>query len=406
MDGSCMAGEGGSRSRIEVQCNLARPGGGTDDLVASLTEHLIMSGRTHRVRTYDSKVVLDEGSGDVDPAGKIQYSVEFDDDCHMRVTLESGELQVAEVLDYLQVVHSEREDLPANRLFYFQQKHVETQHGTHRMERPHPSLKYASAPPRLSFQRRTFHTNKTFVSLHGPPVRTVQARVDFFRGRRDWYDARGVPYQLGMLFTGKPGCGKSSVVKAMAASMGRHVVSVDMGTIMTTAQLQSLFYDDTLCDVSGAKGHTVRVPQERRLYVIEEVDKSGGVLLESAPSTKDHESQVSLRDVLDVLDGGVESPGRVLVMTANDPSKLHPLVRRPGRLDFVVDFGPVNDAVLTDIFRRLRDAPPGGPLPGAGVLTPAEVTEAVLATLDKEEAAARGALQQLCDGHEVYHPST
>ena len=388
--------DSGPLSEVHIKCNHARPNGGTDDLVGSLTEHLIREGRVSHVVTYDSKIVLDASEGYLDDGERVAYEVEWNDDAHMDLTLRSRHVGVADMLNTLQSVHDKRENLPANQLFYFQQKYVPDRQAGHRMEAPNPALKYANAPARLSFQRRSFHTNKTFASLHGGPVSKVKDRMTFFRDHQEWYDARGVPYQLGMLFTGRPGCGKSSVVKAMAVALRRHIVSLDMSAILTTVQLHALFYDDTLTDTSTGDSRSVRVPQDRRLYVIEEADKAGGVLLAGTSGTKHHESQLSLRDVLDVLDGGVESPGRVMILTANDPEKLHKYAKRAGRVDFVVDFGPVDAEMLADIYRRLCDRTASAPLPGAGVLTPAEVTEAVLATLNGGEDATRRVLTELC----------
>lgn len=385
------------KNQVVLHCNLAHFSQGTDDLVLSLTDYLIEQNRTTRVKTYDARIVLDDCEGVVDDTGEVHYKVTIRDDCHMCLELTSDTKDVAAIVDMLQAIHAARDSLPAGRLYYFQQKLVVNADGSgYRMPTETPASRYAKAPQRLSFHARPFHTNKTFASLHGTPVRTAEARMQLFTEARDWYDSRGVPYQLGMLLTGRPGCGKSSVIKAMAATMHRHIVSVDMGAILTTVQLHSLFYDDTLMDLSTGTPRAVRVPQDRRLYVIEEADKAGGVLLRDASPRKVHETQVSLRDVLDVLDGGMETPGRVLVITANDPSRLAPVVCRAGRVNAVIDFGPVDQQMLSDIYERLTDAPPARQLPGAGLLSPADVTEAVLATFGRGEDATCEALAEMC----------
>ena len=390
-----------ARNRVVLHCNLARPSGGTDDLVSSLTDHLIENDRTTRVKTYDARVVLDECEGDVDAAREVQYEARLSGECQLTLTVSSATQDVAGILELLHGIHATRDNLPGGRLFYFQQKLVAADGSTHRMAPDTPEARYARAPPRLSFHAREFHTNKTFATLHGEPVRKAESRVRLFAEGREWYDSRGVPYQLGMLLTGRPGCGKSSVIKAMAESMRRHIVSVDMGAILTTAQLHSLFYDDTLMDMSTGVARAVRVPQDRRLYVVEEADKAGGVLLKGTPRAKVHDSQVSLRDVLDVLDGGMETPGRVLVMTANDPARLAPVVCRAGRVNAVVEFGPVDARLSDDIYERLTGGRPRAELPGTGVLTPADVTEAVLATYGEGEDATRAALADMMEAAEM-----
>merc|ERR1719410_800686 len=42
---------------------------------------------------------------------------------------------------------------------------------------------------------------------------------------------------------------------------------------------------------------------------------------------------LNLSGLLNVLDGVVDTPGRILIMTSNHPEKLDPALIRPGRID-------------------------------------------------------------------------
>ena len=42
---------------------------------------------------------------------------------------------------------------------------------------------------------------------------------------------------------------------------------------------------------------------------------------------------LNLAGVLNVLDGVVDSPGRIVIMTSNHPEKLDPALIRPGRIN-------------------------------------------------------------------------
>jgi len=48
---------------------------------------------------------------------------------------------------------------------------------------------------------------------------------------------------------------------------------------------------------------------------------------------------LNLSGLLNVLDGVVDSPGRILVMTTNHPEKLDPALIRPGRINFAIELG-------------------------------------------------------------------
>ncbi|RHY15780.1 hypothetical protein DYB32_010726, partial [Aphanomyces invadans] len=52
--------------------------------------------------------------------------------------------------------------------------------------------------------------------------------------------------------------------------------------------------------------------------------------------------KLNLSGLLNVLDGVVDSPGRILIMTTNHPEKLDPALIRPGRVNKKVELGPIN----------------------------------------------------------------
>lgn len=45
-----------------------------------------------------------------------------------------------------------------------------------------------------------------------------------------------------------------------------------------------------------------------------------------------------LSDILEVLDGIIDMPGRVIILTTNHHEKLDPALMRPGRIDHVIEF--------------------------------------------------------------------
>ena len=51
------------------------------------------------------------------------------------------------------------------------------------------------------------------------------------------------------------------------------------------------------------------------------------------PSLWKDPDQLSLSGLLNVLEGGVDTPGRIIVMTTNHPEMLDPALIRPGRVD-------------------------------------------------------------------------
>jgi hypothetical protein len=245
-------------------------------------------------------------------------------------------------------------------------------------------------------------------------VNKIIDRIDFFVKNKSWYEMRGIPYQLGFLFYGPPGCGKTSTIKAIAKMLDRHIINVnDIDKIKKVSDLKNIFYGEY---INGRY-----IPTHKRLYVIDEFDKILDVISEkpatssaaaaaamkamganllsgimglggvggnisdnsvivvdsdissndskSGDNNKDKDSGAGINesfkkkkggdsgglmhgpanvikaksvvndaDILTIMDGLVETSGRIIICTANDPSKISEPFKRPGRLDEHIEF--------------------------------------------------------------------
>ena len=87
-----------------------------------------------------------------------------------------------------------------------------------------------------------------------------------------------------------------------------------------------------------------------------------------------------LGSLLELLDGLVEMPGRLLVMTTNRPEMLDPALRRPGRIDIDHRFGSLRREDVASLYRLWF----GRPLPErvlGGAVSDRAFTQAQLAQL-------------------------
>jgi len=276
-------------------------------------------------------------------------------------------------------------------------------------------LQHANSSASTVFTMTPFVTNRTLENVFFDNDDVVTSRVRFFKDNRAWYDRRGIPYTLGFLFFGVPGCGKTSEVKAIAHELRRHVINVNLGAIRTKRQLKKLFYDPLIEVVSASPSRTkvISIPIDRRLYVIEDMDCVGGeneYLMRradrakhagakaaadaesKAASAKKRESRVNgygdaddtvagdldLATILNVLDGTLETPGRVILITSNHPETLDHALIRPGRIDALIQFGLASLDVVRRMFLNFYDTPVDESLLALVtplVWTPAEVSQ-------------------------------
>lgn len=225
----------------------------------------------------------------------------------------------------------------------------------------------------LIYTKSKFTTNRNFDNVFFEDRKHVQTRTKFFLEQRGWYDKKGIPYTLGFLFHGPPGCGKTSTVKAIAAEGRRHIINVQLSEIKTKSQLQHLFFNDEIHVYNGVNSEKYTIPVSERLYVIEDIDAMGDAVLrrewkKPTPVAKkptgdplfDRDTEpdkevLDLSFLLNLLDGTLEANGRILIITTNFPERIDRALIRPGRVDMIVNFKRCNRAVLQEMVNAFYD---------------------------------------------------
>ena len=228
------------------------------------------------------------------------------------------------------------------------------------------------------YKRYKLSEEKTFRSLFFVERDPLLTLIDNFLHKTGKYAIEGYPHKLGVLLHGPPGTGKTSLIKALAQYTKRHVVSIPLAKIKTNQELMDMVLDQRFA-VAG-EDLDIRLRFQNTIFVMEDVDcankivlrrddESGGAADEDGSfslSSNSSESQggrggkgcgsgsavglegllnavmpdkLDLSGILNVLDGVVDTPGRMLIMTSNHPEKLDPALIRPGRIDKKIELG-------------------------------------------------------------------
>ncbi|ADO67336.1 putative AAA+ family ATPase [Cafeteria roenbergensis virus] len=217
-------------------------------------------------------------------------------------------------------------------------------------------------------------------------------QIDFFLNNPKYFKQKGIPYQLGILLHGVPGCGKTSFIKALAKKTDRHLIDIKLSNSVDLTKLKQLFLDERI-------DSNTFIPVNKRLYILEDIDVMGDMVHKRTDkNTKTTKDTVTEKDVeslednntkdenkdknvktfnnqlfkkfgakfkksptnnmsyfLNILDGIQENKGRIIIMTTNHVTKLDPAIIRPGRIDINIEFKPASKKIMEQILSHYWD---------------------------------------------------
>ena len=197
-------------------------------------------------------------------------------------------------------------------------------------------------------------------------------------------------YNLGFMFHGPPGTGKTSMIKAICNYLSRDALIIDMRTIKTIDDLHKIFtsvninlvalvFDEFDCMQDLLQRKTKSVAEEckeiqneinelfRTKTSIElnycEDDKPNKKITTDIDNKISHlekfikklENQISLDTMLTFLDGTIEMRNRVIIATTNHIEKIDPALLRAGRFDIKLELGHSNNSEIKELLKLMYE---------------------------------------------------
>lgn len=244
---------------------------------------------------------------------------------------------------------------------------------------------YAESKQSTEWKQKTFLNDKSgnWVALRNTNSRTLATTVlkqkDMQRlknylaafadpEQQAWFKSIGRSQKLTFMLYGKPGCGKTTLEKAISAQFERDIYYLNLSNISTNEQLVQVFE---------------KIPNEKSVIVIEEIDVATHVVLRrdlqdayraellekqkaakaqglsSMEAREDLHGQqnelggtkLNMEGFLNVFDGHLDNAGRIMIITTNCIEKLDAAITRPGRVDCVLQLTECDLYQIIEMFK-------------------------------------------------------
>lgn len=244
----------------------------------------------------------------------------------------------------------------------------------------------------VNWRKERFRSNKRFDNMFFEGKDEVLTQINDFINGREMYRKIGKPYHLGIVLYGEPGCGKTSFINALANELSRSIKEINFSKLKTVNDLErsvtcteynsiNMDYDNTIITFEDIDCATDIV--KSRKLTDSDKDNANDSSTEEDSSEKDlkhmvkalrklsnktnrdgdavdwanlEKDKITLSNLLNVLDGSREMPGRIIVITTNRIDWIDEALLREGRIDIRVEMKKIGADLMWKMYENFRDA--------------------------------------------------
>lgn len=152
--------------------------------------------------------------------------------------------------------------------------------------------------------------------------------IKTFQKSKDKYKHFGIPYKRNYLFIGPPGTGKTSFIFALASLFQLKIYIMNF-----TNEINDIEFTTALKNMD-----------ENSLLLLEDID----CLFTKRECT--NKTYITFSGLINCLDGISRKEGLITIMTTNYVDKLDSALKRPGRVDKIVEFSTPNKNIIEKMF--------------------------------------------------------
>lgn len=203
---------------------------------------------------------------------------------------------------------------------------------------------------------KDFKSFKTFDNLFFDGKDILIKSLDRFKNNEALYKKLGRPYTIGILLYGEPGCGKTSVLKAISNYLNLDIHTINIKNYDDINDFMDCWYMSLKTNSykqDSLKEKIIHLPEidylceeflkdeeSKKTKEVENNEKNIVINLNKNDEndTKDKKKTLNKAFFRELFDGVDEQHGRIIVMDTNNPERLDPIMIRDGRFDIKLKF--------------------------------------------------------------------
>lgn len=169
------------------------------------------------------------------------------------------------------------------------------------------------------------------IYLEDDIINDILKDIDGFINNKNRYKNLGIPYKRNYLFTGVPGTGKTSLVRALASKYNKGIAYLSFSAELTDSKFSNAIS---------------RLPKNCFL-LLEDFDS-----LFVKRDNADSECNVSFSSILNALDGILTNDKQITFITTNYMDQLDKALKRASRIDYILKFTHLNEEQVRKMFTK------------------------------------------------------
>lgn len=204
----------------------------------------------------------------------------------------------------------------------------------------------------MSFNRYKYKNISSFDNLF------LDKKKELLQHLKEFKDGNSKHKFISLLLQGKPGTGKTSVIKMMANFFNRSIVYVKLNEVKNMKTLLQIIHNDYYevynCHTDEYDDYNIG---NNKIIVFEDIDACSEELIkkreiDNNENNKKHnwndddEYTLTFDDILNALNGVIPNDELIFVMTTNHVEKIDNALIRPGRITLNLALNEINNETI------------------------------------------------------------